>query len=38
MNVSLSIPDEEYLSKKVNRGPYNSASEALRLLQEKEQE
>lgn len=41
MNVSLSLPLEEYVSKKVESGLYNSASEvireALRLLQEKEQ-
>lgn len=41
MNVSLSVPLEEYVSKKVESGLYNSASEvireALRLLQEKEQ-
>ncbi len=42
MNVSLSIPLEEYIQKKVSSGLYNSASEViregLRTLQEKELE
>ena len=42
MNVSLSIPLEEYIQKKVSSGLYNSASEViregLRSLQEKELE
>jgi len=40
MNVSLSVPLEEYINKKVESGMYNSASEViregLRSLQEKE--
>lgn len=42
MNVSLSVPLEEYINKKVESGLYNSASEViregLRSLQEKEQD
>ncbi len=42
MNVSLSVPLEEYINKKVESGLYNSASEiiceGLRSLQEKEQD
>ena len=42
MNVSLSIPLEDYINKKVESGMYNSASEViregLRSLQEKELE
>ena len=42
MNVSLSVPLEEYIQKKVSSGLYNSASEViregLRSLQEKELE
>ena len=40
MNVSLSVPLEKYIAKKVESGNYNSASEViregLRSLQEKE--
>ena len=42
MNVSLSLPLEEYINEKVKSGMYNSASEViregLRTLQEKDNE